>query len=183
MSNIQALPIDSPGEAGEVLGAIKRKIGMVPNIYATFAHSPAVLKGYLAFSEALAGGVLSAAVREQIALVVAGQNDCDYCASAHTALAKGAGVSAEEAALNLEGQASDGRVQAILSFVGSVVQKRGLLNNGELESLRESGVSDQELVEILANIAANIFTNYFNHIAGTEIDFPVVRTGAERRVA
>lgn len=183
MSNIQALPIDSPGQAGEILGAIKQKIGMVPNIYATFAHSPAVLKGYLGFSEALAGGVLPASVREQIALTVAGQNDCDYCASAHTALAKGAGVSAEEADRNLQGYASDSRVQAILSFVRSVVKKRGLLDSGELEALREAGVSDQELVEILANIAANIFTNYFNHIAGTEIDFPVVRTGARRSAA
>lgn len=183
MSNLRPLSIDTPGKAGQILGAVKQKLGVVPNIYATFAHSPAVLEGYLAFGEALAGGKLPAGLREQIALAVAGENTCDYCASAHTALARGAGVDAEEAARNLKGEASDDRVQAILGFARSVVEKRGWLDDGELQALRAAGVSDEEVVEIIANIAANIFTNYFNHIAGTEIDFPVVRTGAERRAA
>ena len=183
MSNIQTLSLETPGAAGEILGAIKQKIGVVPNIYASMAHSPAVLAGYLGFSESLGKGTLPASLREQIALTVAGENACDYCASAHTALAKGAGVSAEEASRNLEGHASDARVDAILTFVKAVVRKRGWLDGGELAALRSAGVSDQELVEIIANVAANVFTNYFNHIAGTEIDFPVVRTQADRRAA
>lgn len=183
MSNIQPLSIDTPGPVGELLGAVKAKLGVVPNIFATFAHSPAVLNGYLAFNEALAEGTLPASVREQIALTVAGENECDYCASAHTAMAKGAGVSAEEAARNLEGRASDARLDGILAFAKTVVRKRGLIEDDELAELRAVGVDDEELVEILANIAVNVFTNYFNHVAGTEIDFPLVTTGAERRAA
>lgn len=183
MSNIEPLSIDTPGKAGEILGAVKRKLGMVPNLFAAFAHSPTVLQAYLGFSDALAAGKLPASLREQIALAVAGENTCDYCASAHTAMARGAGVDAAEAARNLRGEASDDRVRAILTFARSVVDKRGRLDGGELQALRAAGVSDEEVVEIIANIAANIFTNYFNHIADTEIDFPVVRTGAERRAA
>lgn len=183
MSNIQPLSINTPGPAGELLGAVKQKLGVVPNIFATFAHSPAVLKGYLAFNEALAEGTLPASVREQIALTVAGENSCDYCASAHTAMAKGAGVSDEEAARNLEGEASDARVATILAFTKSAVEKRGWIDDEELAELREAGISDEEIVEVIANIAVNIFTNYFNHVAGTEIDFPRVDAGGERRAA
>ncbi|MGI9290482.1 MAG: carboxymuconolactone decarboxylase family protein [Gammaproteobacteria bacterium] len=183
MSNIQALPIGNAGQATEVLDSIKQKIGMVPNIYATIAHSPAALKVFLGFGEALAGGVLSASLREQIALTVAGENGCDYCASAHTAVAKGTGLSAEEAARNLVGTASDPRIAAILNFSKAVVSKRGWLDDGELEQLRSAGITDQEIVEIIATVAVNLFTNYFNHIAGTDIDFPVVNTDRDRHAA
>ncbi|GAB4124749.1 MAG: carboxymuconolactone decarboxylase family protein [Wenzhouxiangellaceae bacterium] len=183
MSNIQPLTSDVAGPAGELLDSIKKKLGVVPNIFATFAHSPAVLEGYLAFSEALAGGVLPASLREQIAIAVAGENSCDYCASAHTALARGAGVSAEEAALNLEGKASDSRVAKILAFARSMVEKRGRLDESELAQLRSAGVSDEELVEILAHVGLNLFTNYFNHIADTEVDFPLIHTGDKRYAA
>ncbi len=185
MSNtrIQPLPSDTSGEAGEVMNAVKQKLGKVPNIMATFAHSPAVLKAYLAYNEALAKGELSAGLREQIALAVAGKNACDYCASAHTAMAKGAGVEADEATRNLEGRATDERTARILAFAQSVVDKRGWVDDSEVAALRKAGITDGELVEIIATIAINIFTNYFNHIAGTEIDFPVVKTDSERRAA
>lgn len=183
MSHINPLTIETAGAAAETLGAIKQKLGVVPNIFATFAHSPAVLNAYLGFSDALGQAKLPADVREQIALAVAGENQCDYCASAHTMMAKGAGVSADEAARNLQGQASDPRTQAILRFSRLVVEERGLVDPQELQTLRNAGVSEQEIVEIIATISINIFTNYFNHIVDTEIDFPRIETGAGRRAA
>lgn len=174
---------DQAGAAGDVLGAVRASLGRVPNIFATMAHSPAVLQGYLAFSGALGEGRLSAALREQIALTVAGENACDYCASAHTALARGAGVSADEAARNLRGEASDDRAAVILAFTRTVVRERGHVSSADLEALRSADVDDAELVEIIANIAANLFTNYFNHVAGTEIDFPAVSTAGARHAA
>ena len=183
MTNTKALTIDNAGEATGTLEAIQQKIGMVPNIYATMAHSPTTLQAFLGFGEALAKGALSTKIREQIALTVAGENSCDYCASAHTAIARGTGVDSDEAANNLAGEASDSRTAAILGFAKAVVRKRGLLDEGELDRIRFAGVSDAEIVEILAVVAQNLFTNYFNHIAGTDIDFPLVRTSQNRRAA
>ncbi len=164
------------GHAGALLGAVKAKIGVVPNIFATFAQSPKVLEGYLGFSTALSQGRLSPKLREQIALTVAGINSCDYCASAHTALGKVTGLDAEELARNLRGESRDPETQVVLDFVREVVDRHGVVADGELDALRHAGYDDGEVVEIVAHIAVNIFTNYFNHIAGTEIDFPVVRT-------
>ena len=92
-------PVDhdsASGSAKELLNGVKAQLGVVPNIFATFVQSPKVLEGFLAFNAALGQGVLSAQLREQIALTVAGLNGCDYCASAHTALGKGAGIDREE---------------------------------------------------------------------------------------
>ena len=178
MPVINPVTPENAGAAQDALNGLQQKLGTVPNIYATMAQAPAALNGFLAFSEALASGVISAAVREQIALTVAGRNSCDYCASAHTLLATLNGVAKDEAAQNLNGVATDAKTQAILTFAAAVVEQRGNLTESQIADLRNAGVSDQELVEIIAIVAANIFTNYFNHIAKTEIDFPVVSAAA-----
>jgi uncharacterized peroxidase-related enzyme len=150
----------------------------VPNLLETFAHSPAVLQYYLAGSEALGGGALSAELREQIALVTAGENECDYCASAHTLMGKGAGLAAAEMSDNLRGRSTNAKTQAALNFAAAIVSERGRVSDAQLNAVRAAGYGDAEVVEIVANVVANVFTNYFNHIAGTVIDFPVVESAA-----
>jgi len=176
MQRIPALAATAaPAASQPMLEAVRKKLGMVPNLFKTFAHSPAVLQYYLAGSEALAHGGLPAGLREQIALVAAGANECDYCASAHTLMGKGAGLSAAEMSDNLHGRSADAKTQAALDFAAAIVTARGRVSDAQLQAVRAAGYSDAEVVEIVAHVAASIFTNYFNHIAGTEIDFPVVR--------
>ncbi len=139
MPDIQPVSLDS---AGPILENIKKQMGSMPNIIATLAHSPALLEGFLAFSGVLASGALSAPLREQIALAVAGENRCDYCASTHTMLAIGAGVDKEEASNNLRGAASDPRTQATLGIALSVVTQRGEVASAEIATLRAFEVSD-----------------------------------------
>lgn len=165
-------------EAQELLGAVEKQLGMVPNIFSTLAHSPAALKGYLQFSGALAGGKLSPKLREQIALATAGRNHCDYCASAHTLLGGKAGIKKDELDLNLTGCSNDDKTSTALKFVTEVIEKRGEVDKSAVAELSAAGFSDAEIVEIIAHIGMNVFTNYFNHIAATEIDFPLVATRA-----
>lgn len=185
MSNIPPIDRNNPGPATELVGEIKQAIGVLPNIFATFAQSPAVLEGFMRFSGALGEGQLPAALREQIALTVAGENACGYCASAHTMMASAAGVSKVEANLNLSAESGDERTKTILHFVRDVVRHRGQLgdNASALNQLRAIGVTDAELVEIIANIGINLFTNYFNHLVDTEIDFPIINVSESRSAA
>jgi uncharacterized peroxidase-related enzyme len=179
MQRIPALTTAAaPAASQPTLEAVGKKLGMVPNLFKTFAHSPAVLQYYLAGSEALAGSALPAALREQIALVTAGKNECDYCASAHTVMGKGAGLSSAEMADNLRGRSGNGKTKAALDFAAAIVSERGRIGDAQLQAVRAAGYDDAEVVEIVAVVAANIFTNYFNHIAGTVMDFPVVKSAA-----
>lgn len=177
---MQRIPqIDSnnvPAKTQELLTAIKKQMGGVPNILATMAQSSAALGGYLGFAGALAAGRLTNVQREQIALTVAGANTCDYCASVHTALGKGAGLSPDELGRNLRGHSEDATSAAILSFARDVVRDRGMVDDEQLAVLDAASIDQELIVEIIANVALNIFTNYFNHIAGTDIDFPLVST-------
>lgn len=179
MQRIPALSIAAaPAASKDLLNAVKQKIGMVPNLYKTIANSPAALKFALVQGDALATGSLPAPLREQIALVTAGQNECDYCASAHTLMGKGAGLAADEMARNLRGTSTSAHTQAALDFAMAIVKNRGRVSDLQLKAIRAAGYDEAQIVEIIANVVANIFTNYFNNVAHTEIDFPVVRSTA-----
>ena len=161
-------------KARELLAGVEKSLGMVPNILGTLAQSPASLAAYLGFGQALSGGTLGGKLREQIAVTVAGANSCEYCASAHTALGKGQGVDEVELARNLEGESEDERTGAALRFARAIALKRGWVSDEDYAAVREAGFGDGEVVEIIATVAINTFTNYFNHIAQTENDFPRV---------
>ena len=161
--------------AADLFAAIKKKVGAVPNLYRVIAHEPAALQGVLGLGDGLGAGSFDAATREAIALAVAGENNCDYCASAHTAISKSLKVSEDEIGARLQGLSADARLEAILTFAKAVVEKRGFVSDDDLEDARAAGLGDGEIIETVANVVANIFTNYVNHVAETEIDFPVVK--------
>ena len=169
-------PSRAQGKSRELLEAVKKQMGSVPNIFKGFANSPAVLEFYLAQSKALADGDLDPKLREQIALTLAGINQCDYCASAHTFLGKKAGISPSELAANLVGQSGDAKTGAALRFARTVADMRGRIEDEDLRRVRDVGFSEGEIVEMIAHVGINLFTNYFNNIARTEVDFPHVDT-------
>lgn len=169
-------PVQNPdSNAAPLLDAVQKKFGMVPNILGTMGHSAATLGAYLSFGEALGKAKISPQLREQIALAVAGVNGCGYCASAHTAIGKGAGLSEGDLRKALDGQASDPKAQSALQFARAIVEKRGWVSDEDVKAFRSAGFGDAELTEVVATVAMNIFTNYFNHVAQTAIDFPEVR--------
>lgn len=168
---------NAPEKTKELLGVVKKKLGGTPNLLTTMAQSPAVLGSYLAFSDALSGASLSAALREQIAMTVAGANACEYCASAHTAIGKGLGVDKDELARNLDADSSDAKTSAALAFARKVVVSRGFVTDSDIRDIRDAGYSDAQIAEIVTTVALNLFTNYFNHVAQTEVDFPRVEVG------
>lgn len=160
-------------EQQELLANVKKSMGMVPNLVSTMAHSPAVANAYLAFNGELAKGVLTAQMREMISLAVGQANECDYCVSAHSALGKMAGLSPEEIIAARQAAGSGDKTAAALAFTAKIVKERGLVSDEDVTGLRTAGWNDAEITELIANTALNIFTNYFNHIVGTEIDFPL----------
>lgn len=169
----------SPGQAdaatNSTLDAVKAKLGIVPNLFATFARAPAALNAYLAFSDALGNGRLSSGQREIVSLAVGQANACQYCLSAHSLLGKHAGLSASAILDARAGKCDDPLEDAFAALAVKIVQQRGVLSDDDLATARLAGVDDGLMIEIVANVALNILTNYTNHIATTDVDFPVVK--------
>jgi uncharacterized peroxidase-related enzyme len=156
------------------LSQIEKSLGMVPNLFATLAHAPVALDGLLSLSKTLSRGRLTARQHEIVALAVGQENECRYCLSAHTASSKGVGLNDADALKARNGDGDDSLERALALFAKAIVQRRGHLSNAELESARKAGIDDGLVMEIIANVALNTFTNYVNEVADTEIDFPVV---------
>jgi uncharacterized peroxidase-related enzyme len=175
MSRLPAIqPDQATGKTKELLDGVQAKLKITPNMTRVMANSPAVLQAYLSFSSALAGGALDAKLREQIALEVGEQNACQYCVSAHTAIGRMVGLSDPEIAAARGAASSSPKNTAALEFARQLVAKRGLATDADIEAVRRVGFTDAEIAEIIAHVALNIFTNYFNNTAGVEVDFPKV---------
>ena len=165
-------PQAAQGRAKELLDAVKAKLGIVPTRTRSMAVSPPALEAYLGFSGALAHGVLPARVREQLALDVGEANHCDYCVSAHSLLGKHAGLTEQDILESRCGTSADPKEGVLLRFARAVLEKKGVVEDADVAAVREAGYGDAEIAEVVAHVGLNIFTNYFNNVAGTTIDFP-----------
>lgn len=165
-------PVEANDKVKGLLGAVKAKLGVVPNLTKVMANGPAVLEGYLGLSGALGGGTLTAKLREQLALTIGEANGCDYCLSAHSASGKRLGLTDGQVIAAREGRSEDPKAGAALAFARRVVDARGKVTDADLFAVRDAGFTDGEIAEIVAHVALNTLTNYLNNVAETEIDFP-----------
>ncbi len=171
-------PATAAGFGKELLDTVHKSLGITPNMMRTMAQSPVVLNGYLQLNAALAARNLNGRLRESLTLAVAESNGCEYCLSAHSLLGRKAGLSEAEVTQSRRGLVGDARMDAALNFARAIVAQHGAVSDADIESVRNAGFSDGEIAEIVANVALNIFTNYFNLVALTEIDFPKVALSA-----
>ncbi len=168
--------LDAPDASQDLLNAVQKQLGSVPNLFRLVANSPAALEGYLGLNGALGKGKLDPATRERIALAVAQINGCSYCLAAHTYLGKNlARLSDVEITANRNGGSIDAKADAAVRFATEVVKERGRVASDAVDAVKAAGYSDAEIVEIVAHVALNTLTNYVNEVFGTEIDFPQVR--------
>jgi uncharacterized peroxidase-related enzyme len=152
------------------------------NFLHLLANSPPALNAYLACTGALSRGQLTPRQRELLALAIAEINGAKYCLSAHYALARKLGLDDNEIRAGRRAASADPQTHAMLRFAQAVALQRGELSDRDFESLRQAGFSDALVTEIISHIALNIFTNYFNTIARTDIDFPLLKPGADAPV-
>jgi uncharacterized peroxidase-related enzyme len=176
MSRIPTVdPEHATGEVKKLLEGVKQSLGATPNLFRTTARSPAALSAMVGFFGAVGGGKLNARTREAIALAVSELNACDYCLSAHSALGKGAGLGEKDLTLARDGSATDPRMGAAVRLARAIAERRGHPGDAALRDAEASGLGHEEILEVIANVALTTFTNYVNEIAGTDIDFPVIR--------
>jgi uncharacterized peroxidase-related enzyme len=164
------------GPSGQIYAEIKKAIGGVPNTFAAIAaHGPAALKVVLAADAVLAEGSLTKRDQEVIKFVISEVAGCDYCLAAHHFLAKLAGVKPAVLKQIRAGHPSgDPKRDALVGFVRKLAQSSGTVSTADFAAIKTVGYSDSQLVEISLAFATTAFTNVFNRINDTEVDFPTV---------
>jgi len=168
-------PETATGQAAELLTQVKNALGLIPNMTKVMANSPALLTAFLTLSGAVGGGVLPAGVRERLAISTAQLNGCEYCLSAHTYIgANIAKVDTAELDAARTAHSDDPNIAALLRLSNEIAENNGDVSRDGLRAARAHGVTDEEIGEVVANIALNVLTNYFNLLADVDNDWPVV---------
>lgn len=165
-------PDQAQGAVQETYENLTKKMGKVLNIFQGMGNSSAALNGYIGLSQTLAGGELSEHDREVIYLGVSQANQCNYCIAAHTVVAKGKGMAEEETVAIRKGQPTEAKHQALLAFVNKVMETRGFVADADIQAVRDAGYTDGQIAETIGYIGLATFSNFFNHVYDTPLDFP-----------
>ena len=168
-------PAQATGKVKTIFDALQTKLGLVPNLTRGLANSPAALEAYVAMKTALGGGALDARFGERIALATAEVNDCEYCLSAHTFIGGKLGLPEAELLAARRGESSDARIAEGLRFARLLTLRRGRIDAADVQRVKAAGYTDGEIAELVAHVAVNVFTNYFNLVNVTPIEFPLVK--------
>ncbi|MAC20716.1 MAG: peroxidase [Phycisphaerae bacterium] len=169
-----------PIEAHATEGVAAETLNAAPfNIFKAMANNPTVMEGLMALSGAISKSEsLSPAETEAVMLRVSERNGCEYCLAAHTKIASNHGVDSDAAISYRRGEGTTNRESALLSFVDAILERNGWVEDSEMESFRAAGFGDDAVVEVVAVISWMTFTNTFNHVNRTELDFPAVPEAA-----
>lgn len=176
MSHVSLIPAaQAQGLSKVLLDQIVNAFGVAPNMFRATANSPAALGSMWGAFGALGGGKLPAALTEQLAVAIADRNGCEYCLAAHTALGRKAGVSVEQLSDAQAGRSTDAKTAAALAFALKIVEQRAHIAASDIAAVRQAGFDDEAIVEIIAHVALNLFTNYINVALAVPVDFPAVK--------
>ncbi len=173
MKNLEKLTKDQAStDSKEIFESLESKMGMIPNIYATIGNSAPALKATLGIGEALGKGEFSGKETEAIALAVSQTNECGYCLAAHTAIGGNHGFSKDEMVAIRNGEVEDTKLKALTELAKAITETRGYPDQTKIDTFFDAGYSKAALAELIVLVGLNTITNYTNHIAKTEIDFP-----------
>ena len=154
-----------------IFDQLKSGLGMVPNLYATFAHSDTALATYMAFPNAKSS--VSGKAREVVNLVVSQVNECQYCLAAHTMLGKMNGFTDEQVLEIRHGQASfDTKFDALARLTKGIVQSRGHVDQALVEAFFAAGWTKENLVDAIVVIGDKTVSNYLHSTTKIPVDFP-----------
>lgn len=150
---------------------LKKNLGMVPNLYATLAHSEHALGNYLAFQNAKSS--VTGKAREVVNLVVSQVNECEYCLAAHTAIGKMHGLTDAQLLEIRSGTAHfDAKLDALARLVKSIAIGRGHAEPALIDAFFAAGWSKENLVDVIVIIGDKTVTNYLHAVTKVPVDFP-----------
>lgn len=154
-----------------IFDQLKGKLGMVPNLYATLAHSEHALGSYLAFQNARSS--INGKAREVVNLVVSEVNACEYCLAAHTVIGGMVGFTAEQILEIRAGRAGfDAKLDALARLVRSIAVNRGHADQAVVDAFFAAGWTKANLVDAIVVIGDKTVTNFLHATTRVPVDFP-----------
>jgi uncharacterized peroxidase-related enzyme len=162
----------APEASKPLLESIQKSFGFIPNLMAIFATNPTVLQGYLALDAAYEKGSFTPRERQIILLAASVENNCNYCAAAHSTIAKGPLHTPAEvvAAIRNHAAVPDTKLNALVTLVKELVRERGYAKDETIQNFLAAGYRKEQVMELMLGIALKTISNYLDHVSPTPLD-------------
>ncbi|MEE9439279.1 MAG: carboxymuconolactone decarboxylase family protein [Saprospiraceae bacterium] len=176
MKNIAIPKRENVSESNQALfDNLEKAVGFVPNMFASFAHSPSALGDYLTLQNRKTS--LTNKEKEIINLIVSQLNGCNYCKSAHTAVGKMVGFTEEETIQIRKANITfNDKYNVLVQFTKAVVENKGYISEEIKADYFNAGYTVENLVDTIMVIGDKIITNYLFAIVKVPIDFPIAKS-------
>jgi AhpD family alkylhydroperoxidase len=163
----------APEKSKPALEQLKQAFGVVPNIAGTIANSPKLINSLVGVFQQVHSSSLTEPEIQIVLLTDAVGNSCTYAVAFHTALALQQGISSEETTAIREGRLpTDKRFAALSKLAKTLIEKRGHLSEQELDSFITAGFTKEQVLEVIAIVAASTITNYAGTITNPPLEDP-----------
>jgi uncharacterized peroxidase-related enzyme len=173
---LQPLTIaNAPAGSKPIMEAVQKGFGFVPNLMATFANSPEMLKGYLALDAEWEKTSFTPQERNFALLAASLENECGYCTAAHSTVAKAFQKvpAATVAAIRANQPTGEQKTDALISLVRELVAKRGHASRATIDTFLSVGFTKVQVMELLMAVALKTISNYLDHINPAPLDAAV----------
>ena len=154
---------------------LQKAVGFVPNIYATMATSENALKNFLDFANSKSS--LKTKEKEVINLAVSELNQCQYCLSAHTAIAGMNGYKPGQIIELRSGTASfDPKLDVLAKLSRNIAENRGATSQEVLNNFFAAGWTKENLMDVINQVGEITITNYLHRTTEVPVDFPAAHS-------
>jgi len=163
----------APAQTKEVLDWYQENFQMVPHLAGVMAESPALIRSYWELQKNLdAIGSLTPAENNIVQMSIAFENKCQYCVAGHTMAGRMFFDSTEDQLQSLRSGSplEDPKLETLRTFAISVYESKGRISDAELRAFYDAGYTRKQALDVVANIAAKVMTNYTNQVALTPVD-------------
>jgi uncharacterized peroxidase-related enzyme len=162
----------APEKSRPILEKVQQVFKFIPNLFGTFANSPALLEGYTALDAAFEKTQLSPVERQLVLLAASVENACPYCTAAHsTVLKRFLNVPPEVVAAVRSGSpVSNQKLNALVNLTKEIVSARGHVGPPTIDSFIAAGYRKEQVLEVLIGVALKTISNYTDHLSPNELD-------------
>lgn len=161
----------APEGSKELLQGAEKQLGFIPNLYGIMAEAPAALNAYNGLSQNFETSSLNSTEKQIVLLATSYVNECHYCMAVHSTIGKMQNIDNEIIEALRDGEPiKDEKLEALRIFTQTVVERKGLLDETEIEAFLSAGYTRAQLLEVIVGVAQKTLSNYINHVVQTQLD-------------
>ena len=163
----------APERSKPAMQQLRSAFGMIPNLIGAMSTSPVLINSLVGLFGKVHGGNFTEAQVQIVLLTDAVTNGSTWAVAFHTTLALKEGIDPADVQAVRQGRLpKDATFAALSSLAKTMIEKRGRLDDEDINRFLAAGFGKDHLLEVIAAVAASTITNYTGSITKPPLEAP-----------